>query len=186
MYVHIAPRTTCIGQAERCADHLEAALNDQQRLLDAVRCGHLAVMAALGESLSGSAGIGAFSDKLAGEHLEFLRGGRPDMPEEFTRPFRELFQWAQEPDRMQYGAVSFTDDEKRAATELDRYRTLIDHPRPTLWSVETSLLVSILNVLPDLIEKSAAPASHRYFDGDDVRLSSAVGRMRAALAHLPQ
>lgn len=85
MFVHISPRVTCVGQAQRCAEHLGAARSDPQRLVDTVRCGHLALMAGLTEALSGSAGIGAFSEKLAGEHLEFMRGDRPDMPSEFTR-----------------------------------------------------------------------------------------------------
>lgn len=185
MFVHISPRVTCVGQAQRCAEHLEAARSDPQRLVDAVRCGHLALMAGLTEALSGSAGIGAFSDKLAGEHLEFIRGGRPDMPGEFTRPFLELFAWAQDADRMEYGAIEFTAGELRAASEIDRFRTLIDHPKPTFWSVENGQLVDLLEFLPGLIEKCVASAFQRYLNGSDAEVADALKRIRAALPHVP-
>lgn len=185
MFVHISPRVTCVGQVQRCAEHVEAAKSDPQRLVDAVRCGHLAILAGLTETLSGSAGIGAFSDKLAGEHLEFMRGERPDMPGEFTRPFSDLLTWAQDPGRMEFGAVEFTSDEKRAAAEIDRFRTLIDHPKPTFWSVENRQLVHLLEFLPGLIEKCVASAFHRYLDGPDAEAADALRRIRAALPQVP-
>jgi hypothetical protein len=87
MYVNLSPALTCAAQTLRCAEHVEAAAADPQRLLDAVRCDHLAPMAALTEALTCSAGIGAFDDKLAGEHLRFLRGERPDIPRVFMLSF---------------------------------------------------------------------------------------------------
>lgn len=185
MFVHISPCVTCVGQAQRCAEHLEAAKSDPQRLVDAVRCGHLAVMAGLTEALRGSAGIGAFSDKLAVEHLEFIRGDRTDMPGEFTRPFLELFAWAQDANRMEYGAIEFTPEEQRAASEIDRFRTLIDHPKPTFWSVESRQLVDSLEFLPGIIEKCVASAFHRYLDGPDAEVADALRRIRAALPEVP-
>lgn len=182
IYVHISPRQTCVQQSERTAEHVEAASSDPQRLVDAIRCAHLALMAGLTEALSGSAGIGAFGDKLAGQHLKFMRGERPDMPEEYTRPFLELFEWAQAPDRMEWGAIVFTDDEKRAVAELDYFRTLIDHPKPTHWSVEPAQLVSVLTFLPALLEKCVGAATHRYLGGDGEAVESAVARIRAGLS----
>ncbi len=154
MYVNIAPSLTYAAQTPRCAEHVEAAVTDPQHLLDAVRCAHLALMAAMTETLTGSAGIGAFDDKLAGEHLKFLHGDRPDMPREFMLSFSQLFERVQEPERLEFSdPLIFTVDEKKAAGELDRFRTLVDHPKPTFWSVGCASLTWPLGLLPDLLEK---------------------------------
>jgi hypothetical protein len=184
MYVHISARQTCVQQAERTAEHIEEAVIDQQRLVDAVRCAHLAFMAGLTEALSGSAGIGAFKDKLAGEHLKFLRGERADMPGEHTLHFADLFEWAQDPDRMEWGAIPFTEDEKGAVAELDGLRGLIDHPKPTHWSVEPAQLVKVLGFVPKLLEKCVAAAFHHYVDGEGEKVQVAAARMRAGLSRI--
>ncbi|WP_133255305.1 hypothetical protein [Phenylobacterium kunshanense] len=171
-------------QAQRTAEHIEAAVTDPQRLVDAIRCAHLAFMAGLTEALSGSAGIGAFKDKLAGEHLKFLRGERADMPSEHTLHFAELFEWAQDPDRMEWGAIPFTEDEKQAAAELDGLRGLIDHPKPTHWSVEPGQLVKVLGFVPKLLEKCVAAAFHHYVDGDGETVQVAAARMSAGLSRV--
>lgn len=180
-YVNISPALTCAAQTLRCAEHVEAAAADPQRLLDAVRCGHLALMAALTEALTGSAGIGAFDDKRAGEHLSFLRGERADMPREFMLSFSQLFERVQEPDRLEFSdPLAFTDEETKAAAEMDRLRTLIDHPKPTYWSVEGATLTWVLGLLPAVLEKCVGAAAHRYMDGPDAMISDGLARMRAA------
>lgn len=184
MYIHISARQTCLQQAERTAEHLEAAVTDPQRLVDAIRCAHLAVMAGLTEALSGSAGIGAFNDKLAGEHLKFMRGERANMPGDHTLRFADLFEWVQDPDRMEWGAIPFTEDEKKAGAELDNLRGLIDHPKPTHWSVDPSQLINVLRFVPELLEKCTAAAFHHYVDGEGERLQAVATRIRAGLARI--
>jgi hypothetical protein len=182
MYVHISPYLICAGQALRCAEHIEAAAADRQRLLDAIRCGHLAVMAALTEALSGTEGIGAFPDKKAAEHLAFMRGERPDMPGEFTLTFSQLVERAQERGRMRFAErLICTDGEARALAELDRLRGLIDHPKPTYWSIEVRQVVAVLEYLPGLLDRCVAAARHRYQEGADTDVDEALTRVRAAL-----
>lgn len=171
-------------QAERTAEHVEGAITDPQRLVDAIRCAYLALMAGLTEALSGSAGIGAFKDKLAGEHLKFMRGERADVPGEHTLHFADLFQRAQDPNRMEWGAIPFTEDEKRAVAALDDLRSLIDHPKATHWSVEACQLIEVLSFVPQLLEKCVTAAFHHYVDGDSEAVQVAATRIRTGLSRL--
>ena len=177
--MNIAPRLTCVAQTLRCAEHLEAALADPQRLLDAIRCGHLALMAAMTEALAGSAGVGAFSEKLAGEHLKYLRGESASMPGEFTLSFPQLFERMQQAGRLEFSEpLHFTDNETKAASKIDRLRALIDHPKPTYWSVETDELTWALGVFPDILEKCVGAARHRYLDDSETAISDGLTRIR--------
>ncbi|MCR5875691.1 hypothetical protein LRS10_16875 [Phenylobacterium sp. J426] len=183
MYVHITPELTCAAQTLRVAEHLEAAASDPQRLVDAVRCAHLAIMAACTVALTGTAGVGAYSDKLAAKHLKFMGGEIPDMPEDHTLPFAALFQRVQEPDRMDFsGPLTFTEHERKAARTLDWLRGLIDHPKATSWSVERDTFAVVLAAFPTMLEKCMGAAGHRYLDGPDEDVARGLARVRAALA----
>jgi hypothetical protein len=200
MYVHISPSLTCAAQTLRCAEHIEAAAADPQRLLDAIRCGHLALMAALTEALSGSAGIGAFKDGSAVEHLKFMRGERPDMPGEWVLPFSDLFARVQEPGRLEFSPpLTFTADEAQAVAEeaafgkpfnqmLQSLRVAVIGLGGTGSPVATLLARSGVGELV-LIDGDRLEASNlnrvrgyrRRFGGSTIW--SAVGKARRALGH---
>lgn len=182
-YVHITPELTCAAQTLRAAEHLEAAASDPQRLLDAARCAHLAIMAACTVALVGTAGVGAYKDDLAAKHLKFMGGEIPDMPEDHTLPFPALFKRVQEPGRMDFSEpLTFTEDERKAARTLDWLRGLIDHPKSTSWSVERATFAAVFARVPALLEKCVGAAGHKYLDGPDEDIARGLARMRAASA----
>ncbi len=143
-------------------------------------------MAAMVEALSGTAGVGAFSDKLAAQHLEFMRGTRSQMPGERTLTYSELFSRVQEPGRLDFSdPLVFSEHEKRVVAEIDRFRMLIDHPKPTMWGIEVVELVQLLVRLPDLLERCVAAAGHRYLDGPDEKVRDGLHRIKTALPGVP-
>lgn len=185
-YVHITPELTCAAQTRRAAEHLEAAAAEPQRLLDAVRCAHLAIMAACTVALVGTAGVGAYKDELAAKHLKFMGGEIPDMPEDHTLPFPALFKRVQEPGRMDFSEpLTFTEDERKAARTLDWLRGLIDHPKSTSWSVERATFAAVFAAFPTILEKCVGAAGHKYLDGPDKDIASALCRVRAASTLAP-
>jgi hypothetical protein len=182
-YLRIDVNSTCVQQLERCAEHVTACGSDPDRLIDAIRCAHLAALAAMIGALVGSAGVGAFPEKLASKHLKYLRerDDQPDLPypEERTLSFAEALIAVQEPGRLEYGGpVVLTKSESVLARELDFYRQLIDHPKPTSWSVPVEDIRDAVRFAP-LIIKRLRPANHHLFDFAD-RIEAASSIVAAA------
>lgn len=185
MYVHITANDTAATQATRCAEHMEAACGEPRRLLDAIRCAHLAIMAAMVEGLSGTDGTGAYDDALARQHRDFMNGSRPDIPRDRTLHFSELFDRVQQAGRLAFSEpLRFTAEERGAAKTLDYLRQLIDHPKVTDWSVEVAQLIRPLQSFPAMLEKCVSAAPHRFLGGNDTEMREALARFREALAEL--
>ena len=167
-YLRIDINSTCVQQLERCAEHVTACGSDPDRLLDAIRCAHLSALAAMIGALVGSAGVGAYPEKLAGKHLKYLRerDDQPGLPypEERTLSFAEALIAVQERGRLEYGGpVVLTNSESFLARELDFYRQLIDHPKPTNWSVPVEDVRDAVRFAPLIIDR-LRPANHHLFD----------------------
>lgn len=175
-YLRIDIETTCVQQLERCAEHIIAAHVDPNRLLDAVRCAHLSSLAAMIGALVGSAGVGAYPEKLAGKHIEYLRerDARPELtyPAERTLSFAEAVAAIQAAGRLEYGGpITLSAEESALAEELDTYRQLVDHPKPTTWSVPKDDVRDAVRFAPLVIER-LRHAHYRLFDHSD-RISDA-------------
>lgn len=183
MMIRISPSQTCVGQVVRCAEHLEAAQHDPQRLVDAVRAAHLALMAAMVEALAGTAGVGAFPDRLAGDHLAYLHGERPDMPGERTLSFGQLLDRMQLPGRLDFAPpLTLSPIQAKALAELDRLRGLIDHPKPTHWSVEAGYILRVLQAIPAVLEHCVTAMSHHYLGQSGDAVADGLARIRSATA----
>lgn len=157
-YLRIDIESTCIQQLERCAEHISASMSDSSRLLDAVRCAHLSALAAMIGALVGPAGVGAYPEKLSRKHLSYLRerDERPDLdyPEERTLTFTEALTAIQTPARLEHGATVVLDESETAlAINLDNFRKLIDHPKPTSWSVPKQDLLAAVRFAPLIVER---------------------------------
>ena len=185
-YVHISPQRTCAQQARRCAEHLEAAPEDGDRLLDAVRCGHLALMGGMVTALSGSAGIGAYPDKLAAKHLEQMQTRTDEtleLPQAYTLAFKDLFARLQEPDRLEFSTPAlFSAVEQARALALDGLRQKIDHPQIISWSVPRGEFYDALRVVPVVLEFCRGSAPQRFLDDHGEILREALARFAIALS----
>ena len=134
-WVRISCEGVAAQQAERAAEHLHASKTDPQRLLDVVRCLHTSLIGAMTAALNGTAGVGALEEKWRLKAIAALNDGEIDF-EERTLSFSGLLAAIQAPGRLPWSdSLELTSEELSALRELDGLRALIDHPKPTSWSI---------------------------------------------------
>lgn len=179
-WISIEASSLTVSQLERCAEHLEAAWSDPYRLLDAIRTMHLAMVASLTEALSGSAGVGALEERYAVRALAALNAGEPPPMTERVMHYGALLEAAQERGRLPWSdqPLVLTDDESRACAALEGDRHLIEHPKPTTWSLATADLRWIVVTVAPVVLRLIDAVSHHYLDNRDQAVR-AIDRIKA-------
>lgn len=176
LYLRITSEDLVVQQLERCAEHWRAAAEDPMRLLDCVRCAHLALISAMTAALNGSAGVGALRKSSRESVLAWINTGTGRFVEQ-TMSFPELLAEVQKPDALEWGApMMLTAEQKDEAAYLDWLRKQIDHPKPTTWSVPIADTRSAILACVELVQPLMERAKHHY----DADASQRVGLALAA------
>ena len=165
IWVTIETSRIAIIQLQRCAEHLVKADQDPYRLLDATRCLHLSMVAALTEALTASAGTGALTPKSARRVHEVLTSGVGGVAfKEEAMSYRQLLETAQTPGRLEWvqSALVLSEVEQEAARSLDEYRVLVDHPKPTSWSVSKADVRRVLTTVAPIVRRLLDAVPQRY------------------------
>jgi hypothetical protein len=148
-----------------CAQHLARPTADGYGLLDGLRCMHLAMIGVLTQALSGSVGTGALTAKSARAAKQAIVDKSGVAFVERSIHFSDLLQRAQVPGNLEW-AVSplvLSLEEAAACAILDGDRGLIDHPKPTTWSLNCDEIRDCLATVAPIVRRlmNAVP---QHFD----------------------
>lgn len=180
-WVTIDAERLAIAELERCAEHLEASDPDGYRLLEAIRCLHLSMVAAMTAALSGSASIGALSEKHRIKAIDAMNDGRWDDVPERVMPYASLLDAVQQPGAMEWSqALQLTPTEKEACTNLNKSRERIDHPKQGSFSEVRAHLRAVCRDVSPIVARLMRSVSHHFEDADFSRAEAAIGRIRCA------
>jgi hypothetical protein len=148
-YARITPHHLAALSLRRAADVLEQAASDPTIWFFVILDLHRAVYCALVATLSGSAGIGAYPDKLQTEWAAWLEESR-DNPnasaptEEYVLPFKELLSRAESGTPYMTGPpLELTPEQRADLHDLIEYRGNLDHVKPLRWLLRTDGLPRI-------------------------------------------
>lgn len=170
--IKIKCETLAVAELQRCAENLAQDDPAGYHVFDAVRCLHLAMVAAMTAALNGSAGVGALEMPQKVKAIEALNKGTFDFTER-TMFFRALLNAVQVPGQMEWSPqepIVLTPAEEVACDRLDSYRRAIEHPKPTDHCFyRTDIERDCATVAPILLRLMRA--SHHY--GDDANVIAA-------------
>ena len=162
----------------------------------AIIAAHSALQGALVVALSGSAGIGALTEKSAGEVLDWVektRGGKPaKAPVERLADFMELVDRAQKGDGLSMGQfggrpLTLTAGEVKDLGRLNGFRNRFVHFKPSAWRIELEGLPRIVGLADSLARLVCCshPAWTSRLDGATAAaLTRCFGEISRALVDL--
>jgi len=159
LYAEISPASLAVHAVERAAVEFEAAMSGKnERWFFAITDIHLALTAALVETLSGTARVGALIERQQEEWLEYYAKLRV-APEDKDRvvDFVTLLYRARDPanERDMYGTLTLTDREMQDLKMLHGFRNDVAHVKPVGWYLEIAGLPRIFS--------AAAKVLHQLF-----------------------
>ncbi|WP_284278035.1 hypothetical protein [Bradyrhizobium liaoningense] len=168
LYARTSPALLAVHACERAASEYEAAISgDTARWFFAITDMHQALTAALVETLSGTAGIGALPKKLQQQWLNYFqnRGAGVQPPaDERVLTFVELLERACDTASCHdmQGTLVLTDSEKKDLLSLNDFRNDLAHVKPRGWSLEIAGLPRIFG--------AAVKAMRQLFEMAPLRL----------------
>ncbi|MET4720778.1 hypothetical protein ABIF63_004884 [Bradyrhizobium japonicum] len=169
LYARTSPALLAMHACERAATEYAAAMSGEtERWFFAITDMHQALTAALVETLSGTAGIGALPKKLQKEWLGYFdaRNDTDIEPpiEDRVITFGELLDRARDATHVHdmQGTLALSEDEKRDLLRLNEFRNDLAHVKPRGWSLEIAGLPRIFGV--------AAKAARQLFNMAPLRL----------------
>ncbi|WP_314952082.1 hypothetical protein [Bradyrhizobium cosmicum] len=169
LYARTSPALLAMHACERAAAEFRAAQSGEaERWFFAITDMHQAVTAALVETLSGTAGIGALPKKLQKEWMDYFEARNStnvDPPAgDRVITFGELLDRAGDATNVHdmQGTLALTVDEKRDLLRLNDFRNDLAHVKPRGWSLEIAGLPRIF--------RAAAKALEQLFDMPPLRL----------------
>jgi hypothetical protein len=179
-FVTVTCERLAVAELERCAEHVEADDPDGYRLLDAVRCLHLSMVAIMTAALNGSAGIGAMPEKARAKAIHALNNGEFATGER-VMSYSELLTAVQTQGAIEWGpALMLTPEEAEACVTLNSRRERIDHPKPSSFIEARSELRRICLVVAPIVPRLASCVGHHFDDQDHDRIAKAVARIESA------
>jgi len=176
LYARTSPALLAMHACERAAAEYDAAMSGEtERWFFAITDVHQALTAALVETLSGTAGIGALPTKLQKQWLDYFEARRaadiqPPVDDRVIT-FGELLDRARDPancHNMQ-GTLTLTEDEKQDLLSLNDFRNDLAHVKPRGWSLEIAGLPRIFG--------AAAKTMRQLFDMASLRLHLEEGEI---------
>jgi hypothetical protein len=142
MYAEITPHHLAALSVQRAADALERTEADPTIWFFAILDLHRALYCALVAALSGSAGIGAYPDKLRGKWLDYLERSRTDPKakgptDDYVLKFGELLEKAEKsPLELQNAPLQLTAEQRADILMLNGFRDDLEHVKPRSWLLE--------------------------------------------------
>ncbi|MCK1492196.1 hypothetical protein IVB14_17650 [Bradyrhizobium sp. 180] len=176
LYARTSPALLAVHACERAATEYEAATSgDTARWFFAITDMHQALTAALVETLSGTAGIGALPRKLQQQWLNYFenRGAADAQPPADDRvvTFGELLERACDRancHNMQ-GTLTLTDDDKMDLLRLNDFRNDLAHVKPRGWSLEIAGLPRIFRAAAKIMRQLFGMAPLRlHLEEDEI------------------
>lgn len=149
-YARTSPIRLCLLYLEQAAHEAERAVQDPPRWFIAAPEMHRALNCALVAVLSGSEGVGAYSEKIRLQWVaHFQRPNWPDLPEpsnDRVQSFTDLLARAQDPDDpwIRGRPIKLTTAQLSDLARLTKLRDNMEHVKPRGWSIEVSGLPRIL------------------------------------------
>jgi hypothetical protein len=178
-YARLSPHHLAALSVRRAADALERVASDPTTWFFVVLDLHRALHSALIAALSGTAGIGAYTDKLQAEWLEYLEKSRDDpAAKEPTGdrilPFDQLLSRvgnATPP-------LQLSPEQRADICKLNEFRGDLEHVKPKGWSLEVGGLprmsASVVTAFASLLKLF----SHRLEPGELEQLEAAISKFR--------
>ena len=188
-WVEVTPRALAIHNLNDCKEQLERWREKPLKLAQAAKSVHLAMQAALTDALSGSAGIGAFDDRLRAKYLTYFEKSRegdaisPD--NDRVLRFEDLLERAIEhPMEWSGQRLEISPDEIEKLSRLTSVRDRVEHPRPGTFLVEPRYIAQLLPVAARLTLKLLDVCIHHYDEGDREFVQTTVTAVDALCAKI--
>ena len=134
MYAEITPHHLAALSVRRAADALEQTEADPTTWFFVILDLHRALYCALIAALSGSAGIGAYPDKLQIEWIDWFEKSRDDPSAkaptgDYVLPFEKLLE------RAENSPLQLTSEQRADILKLNEFRGDLEHVKPRTWSL---------------------------------------------------
>jgi hypothetical protein len=134
MYAEITPHHLAALSVRRAADALEQTEVDPTTWFFVILDLHRALYCALIAALSGSAGIGAYPDKLQIEWIDWFEKSRDDPNAkaptgDYVLPFEKLLE------RAENSPLQLTSEQRADILKLNEFRGDLEHVKPRTWSL---------------------------------------------------
>jgi hypothetical protein len=139
MYAEITPHHLAALSVRRAADALEQTEADPTTWFFVILDLHRALYCALIAALSGSAGIGAYPDKLRIEWIDWFERSRMDPKTnaptgDYVLSFGELLEKAENsPLELQNSRLQLTSEQRTDISKLNEFRGDLEHVKPRSW-----------------------------------------------------
>jgi hypothetical protein len=139
MYAAITPHHLAALSLRRAVDALEQTEADRTTWFFVVLDLHRALYCALIAALSGSAGIGAYSDKLRAEWIDYFEKSRDDPDVERPKKdrvetFENLLERAEKSTlQLQNAPLQLTPEQQADILKLNEFRDDLEHVKPRTW-----------------------------------------------------
>jgi hypothetical protein len=135
MYAEITPHHLAALSIRRAADALEQTEADPTTWFFVILDLHRALYCALIAALSGSAGIGAYSDKLRIEWIDWFEKSRDDPSAkaptgDYVLTFEKLLE------RAENSSLKLTSEQRADILNLNEFRGDLEHVKPPTWCLE--------------------------------------------------
>jgi hypothetical protein len=178
-YVEVTPRALAILNLRDCKEQLEGWKEEPLRLAQAAKSAHLALQSSLIDALAGSAGIGAYDDKLRAAYLAYFeasRDGEATPPKgDYVMRFDDLLARAMEhPMEWSGRKLEVSADELKALDRLTHVRHRVEHPRPQFHFIEPLFIAQTLPVAARLSIELLDVCSHHYKGGQRASVEDMV------------
>jgi hypothetical protein len=188
-YVEVTPRALAMLNLRDCKEQLDRWKSDRLRLAQAAKSAHLALQAALTDALAGSAGVGAYDDKLRAAYLAYYdeAGAGEAMPpkSDYVMRFDDLLTRAIEhPMEWSGKTLKVSADEREALKRLTIIRHRVEHPRPQFHFIEPRFIAQTLPVAARLALDLLDVCFHRYEGGERDAVVSSVADISATCAQI--
>jgi hypothetical protein len=188
-YVEVTPRALAMLNLRDCKEQLERWKEEPLRLAQAAKSAHLAMQAALTDALAGSAGIGAYSNKLRAAYLAYFeasRDGDATAPtSDYVLRFDDLLARAMEhPMEWSGRNLEVSPEELKALDRLTFVRHRVEHPRPQFHFIEPLFIAQTLPVAARLTFDLLEVCAHHYEEGERAGVQAMVAAIAARSAEI--
>jgi hypothetical protein len=141
MYTEITPPHLAALSVQRAANVLEQAEADPTTWFFVILDLHRALYCALVAALSGSAGIGAYSEKLQAKWIDYFEKSRTVKAEppkgDYVLTFEELLARAKNSMLpLQNSSLQLTAEQQADILKLNEFRDDVEHVKPRSWFLE--------------------------------------------------
>jgi hypothetical protein len=184
-YVEVTPRRIAVFNLRDCREQLERFKEEPLRLAQAAKSAHLALQASLTDALTGSAGIGAYSNSVQAQFLKYFAGNAEHPTNLRVLGFAQLLERAKErPMEWSGRTLDVSNAESIALKRLTSIRDSVEHAHPHFHFIEPLFIALTLPVAARLTLQLLDVRAHHYDDGQRVAVEACVVAITALCAEI--